>query len=87
MICHVCEIYTYKAISIRRSLLISWKCCKLNGLKGAFDCHYSEIRINEITLPFEVNLRRYFYNILTGNNDEILLCILYRIKIFIGVNF
>ena len=72
---------------MRQSLLISWKCCKLNGLKGAFDCHYSGIRINEITLPFEVNLRRYFYNILTGNNAEILLCILYRIKIFIGVHF
>ena len=43
--------------------------------------------MNEITLPLEVNLRRYIYNILTGNNSEILLCILHRIKIFIGVTF
>ena len=47
----------------------------------------NRIKRREITLPLEVTLRRYFYDILTGNNAEILLCILYRIKIFIGVIF
>ena len=50
----------------------------------AFKSHYSGIRINRITSRFVfnlgVNLGRYIHDILTGNDAEILFCILIALK-------